>query len=85
MKRVIRATWYFGEEEYNKYGKEVREALGGKTVSKAISKANDPGGLCYEADNLNMDKFALLRTLEGLCANGEAEEIDDSTYYVESL
>lgn len=73
---------YFGKEQYEKYHEMVRSALSGSTVSKAIAKAEEPGGLTYEANKLNMDMWDLLACLEGMCYNGEANEIDDSTYLV---
>lgn len=95
MKRVIKAftsmadlykdKWYFGKEEFEKYGQDVYDQLEGCTVSKRRDLAYDEGGLAYEADMLGMDMFDLLRTLEGLCYNGMAREIDDSTYLVERL
>lgn len=74
--------YYFGKEAFEKYGDLVKDNLSGKTVSKRIALANDPGGLIYEADMLGIDKFDLLECLEGMCYNGLAQEIDDSTYKV---
>lgn len=74
--------WYFGKEEANMYADEIIFYLGGHTVSKRIDTAEEPGGLIYEANKLCMDKFELLRALEGMCHQGKAEEIDDSTYYI---
>ena len=73
---------YFGKEEYEKYGDMVSENLSGHTVSKSIDRAEDAGGLIYEASQLGMSMWDLLRCLEGMCHNGKANEIDDSTYYV---
>lgn len=75
-------NWYFGKEEAEQFGDYVVAKLEGKTISKRIDLAEAPGGLIYEADLLGMDKFELLRTLEGLCYQSRAFEIDDSTYYV---
>lgn len=75
-------NWYFGKEEAEQFGDYVVFKLAGQKVSKRIDIAEEPGGLIYEADLLGMDKFELLRTLEGLCYQGRASEIDDSTYYV---
>lgn len=74
--------WYFGKEEAGRFGDYVVSKLAGQKVSKRIDTAEEPGGLIYEADLLGMDKFELLRTLEGLCYQGRASEIDDSTYYI---
>ena len=41
-----------------------------------------PGGLVYEADQLGIGMWDLLEALEGMCYNGDAVEIDDSTYKV---
>ncbi len=73
---------YFGKEKANKYGKQISAALSGKTVSKRKSKAEDPGGLIYEADQLGIGMWVLLEALEGMCYMGMASEIDDSTYLV---
>ena len=86
MKKKIRGSfersWYFGKEEAEKFGDIVEENLTGKTVSKRRDLANEPGGLIYEADQLGMDMWDLLNTLEGLCYQGRCREIDDSTYLV---
>lgn len=75
--------WYFGKEEYEKYHDLVRDRLSGTTVSKSVIPAKDPGGLIYEADRLGIEDFyELLGCLEGMCYNGEAKEIDDSTYFI---
>lgn len=73
---------YFGKEQYEKYHDIVSDALSGRTVSKAIADANYFGGLMYEANKLNIDMWDLLACLEGMCYNGEAREINDSTYLV---
>ena len=73
---------YFGKEKAEKYGKRISSALSGKKVSKRKSTAKQPGGLIYEAKQLGMDMWDLLEALEGMCADGRAIEIDDSTYLV---
>lgn len=73
---------YYGKEEYELYRDLVVKNLSGLTVSKARDEAYDPGGLIYEAEQLGLDWKQLLRCLEGLCYNGEAQEINDHTYYV---
>lgn len=87
MKRYIKSSLgryddYFGQTAFNMYGDKVWKALKGKKISKSVAKADAPGGLRYEAEQLDMDLYDLLETLEGMCANGTAMEIDDSTYEV---
>ena len=72
----------FGKEEADKYGNKIKTALSGKTISKRKDLADDPGGLIFEANKLGMDMWDLLKALEGMCADGRAREIDDSTYLV---
>lgn len=72
----------FGKDKADKYGDLISQNLAGKKVSKRKDKAEEPGGLIYEADALQMDMWDLLEALEGMCADGRAEEIDDSTYLV---
>ena len=74
--------YYFGKEEFEKYGEMIKDSLSGKYISKSISKAEFPGGFIYEANLLGIDEFDLLRALEGLCYNNMAYEANDSTYYV---
>ena len=72
----------FGKEKAEKYGSQISAALSGKTVSKRKDLAEEPGGLIYEAKQLDMDMWDLLEALEGMCRLGTAEETDDSTYLV---
>lgn len=74
--------WYFGKEEADQFGDLIVKKLAGKTVSKRRDKAEEPGGLIFEADRLGIDMWDLLRALEGMCYDGRAREIDDSTYKV---
>jgi hypothetical protein len=74
--------YYFGMEEFNKYGDKVAKALAGKRISKRMDDSRRPGGLEYESDKLGIGLFDLLDCLEGMCYNGTAEEVDDSTYFV---
>lgn len=75
--------YYYGKEEAEKYGDLICDKLAGKTVSKRKDLAEYPGGLIYEAEKLGIeDFFDLLKALEGLCYQGRAAEIDDSTYKV---
>lgn len=77
------SDYYFGKEEAEKCGDLICEKLAGQTVSKRKDRAEEPGGLIYEANKLGLDDFFdLLKALEGLCYQGKAREIDDSTYLV---
>jgi hypothetical protein len=88
MKITITASrnpdrWYFGREDAEKYGDLICDSLEGQTISKRKDLAEDVGGLIYEAEKLGIDDFFdLLKALEGLCYQGRAREIDDSTYLV---
>jgi len=73
---------YYGEEEANKYGAKIIQALRGKIITKRRDKSNQPGGLEYEAKKLGIDMWDFLRALEGLCYQGKAEETSDSTYRI---
>lgn len=73
--------FYYGREEYEKYGDKVLRALRGKVISKERDKSEEPGGLAYEAKKLGMDKIELLRTLEGLCYNRKARELFPGNSY----
>lgn len=73
---------YFGREKAEQYGKKIVAALSEKTVSKRIATAEEPGGLIYEAKQLDIDMWDLLEALEGMCHDGRAREIDDSTYKI---
>lgn len=73
---------YFGETAAKKYGDLIVQKLISKTVSKRKDRAEQPGGLIYEANKLGIDMWDLLEALEGLCHQGRAIEIDDSTYEV---
>lgn len=75
-------NWYFGKEASDKYKNIISERLSGHTVSKRKDRAEDAGGLIYEASLLGIDMYELLEALEGMCYEGLATEIDDSTYYV---
>lgn len=84
MKRFIKASenFYFGMKESKLYGDLISQKLSGKTISKRKDEAGKPGGLIYEADKLDLDMWDLLGALEGMCYEGRAREIDDSTYLV---
>ncbi len=69
----------FGKDKAEKYGKQITSVLSGKTISKRKDKAEEPGGLIYEAKQLNIDMWDFLEALEGMCYAGTAREIDDST------
>lgn len=72
----------FGRKKAEKYGTQITASLSGKTVSKRKATAEAPGGLIYEANQLGIGMWDLLEALEGMCSDGRAREIDDSTYYV---
>lgn len=74
--------FYFGMEASAEYGDMIAEKLAGKTISKRRDKGEQPGGLVYEAKELGIDMWDLLEALEGMCHEGRAQEIDDSTYRV---
>lgn len=75
-------NYIFGKEKAEKYGDLISKNLSGKTVSKSVERAEEPGGLIYEAEVLGIDMWDLLEALEGMCYMGRASEIDDSTYLV---
>lgn len=73
---------YFGKDKAEKFGDLIAENLAGQTVSKRRDLAEQPGGLIYEANLLGIDMWDLLEALEGMCYQGRAMEIDDSTYKI---
>ena len=73
---------YFGQAQSAKYGDMIAEELSGRTISKRKDLGDKPGGLVYEAEQLGIDMWDLLEALEGMCYEGRAREIDDSTYQV---
>lgn len=75
-------SFYFGMEQSAEFGDLIQEKLAGKTVSKRKDLGDLPGGLVYEAKKLGIDMWDLLEALEGMCHEGRAQEIDDSTYKV---
>ena len=74
--------FYFGKEKAEQYGELIASQLAGKTISKRKSNADAPGGLIYEAGQIGISHWDLLEALEGMCCDGRAREIDDSTYEV---
>lgn len=72
----------FGAVEAKKYGDLIYRTYKGQKISKAIAKANQPGGLTYSANKIGLSTFQMLKALEGMCADGRATYVDDSTYYV---
>lgn len=72
----------FGELEAKKYGDLIYRTYKGQKISKAIAKANQPGGLTYSANKIGLSTFQMLKALEGMCADGRVTCVDDSTYYV---
>ena len=74
---------YFGKDKAEQYGDLIAEKLSGRTVSKRQDLAKQPGGLSYTANMiLGIDMWDLLEALEGMCHDGRAEEINDSTYLI---
>lgn len=73
---------YFGQTAAATYGELISDNLKGQTVSKRKDLAEEPGGLIYEANALGIDMWDLLEALEGMCREGRAREIDDSTYEI---
>jgi hypothetical protein len=73
---------FYGEREAMLYKDLISRNLSGKTVSKLKTLAEKPGGLVYEAKQLDIDMWDLLEALEGMCHLGLAKEIDESTYIV---
>lgn len=73
---------YFGKTAAATYGDLIADRLKGRAVSKRRDTANEPGGLIYEANKLGIDMWDLLEALEGMCSEGRAREIDDSTYKI---
>ena len=73
---------YYGQTAAATYGDLIADRLKGRAVSKRRDTANEPGGLIYEANKLGIDMWDLLEALEGMCNEGRAREIDDSTYKV---
>ena len=72
----------FGAVEAKKYGDLIYRIYRGQKISNAIAKANQPGGLTYSANKIGLSTFQMLKALEGMCADGLATYVDDSTYYV---
>ncbi len=75
----------FGKEEALRFGDIITRNLSGRTISKRKDKADQPGGLIYEARLLSVDHCDMLSALEGMCADGRAKEIDDSTYLITNI
>ena len=73
---------YYGQTAAATYGDLIADRLKGRAVSKRRDTANEPGGLIYEANKLGIDIWDLLEALEGMCNEGRAREIDDSTYKI---
>ena len=74
--------WYFGKDEYDKYGSLISDKLSGCVISKKADTAEMAGGLIYYAKLLGIDMWDLLSALEGMCYNRKASEISDSEYVV---
>lgn len=73
---------YYGKNEFLTYGTVIIENLSGQKISKRKDLGDKPGGLICESEKLGINMWSFLSALEGLCANGFAKEIDDSTYLI---
>ena len=73
---------YFGQTAAARYGNMISDNLKGQTISKRKDLAEAPGGLIYEANVMGIDMWELLEALEGMCREGRARELDDSTYKI---
>lgn len=94
MKKVIKASMgryddYFGESAAAEYSDDIIATFKGWKISKRVdlSEEYDPtdkfAGLIAAADVLGMEDFYdFLEALEGMCYEGTAVEIDDSTYEI---
>ncbi len=69
-------------EKADKYSSKIASVLSKKTVSKQRDVAFSPGGLVYEAKELEIDPWDLLEALEGMCLIGKAVVIDKFTYLI---
>ena len=78
--------YYYGKEEFDKYGFSLYDQLKGKTISKRIVDDREDFGLRKIGLSLNpqLDIYDLLGYLEALCHLGYAREIDDSHYEVDT-
>lgn len=74
--------YYYGKEEFEKWGEQVFDTLEGEKISKRIDHLDKEDGLDAMSARVGLSRMDLLRTLEGMCYNGMAREIDDSTYLV---
>lgn len=74
--------FYFGRNFSQKYGDKIAKALKGKTISKRRDKADEPGGVRYEAQKLGILWDEFIMALEGMCHEGRAKETSDSTYFI---
>lgn len=94
MKKVIKASMgryddYFGQTAAAEYSDDIIDTFKGWRISKRKDLANEIDyddnfvGLIQAASMLGIDDFFdLLEALEGMCYEGTAREIDDSTYEI---
>ena len=75
-------SYNFGEVEARKYGDLISKTYDGQHISKSVADADKPGGLTYSANKIGLSTFQMLKALEGMCADGRATYVDDSTYYI---
>ena len=74
---------YFGQEMAELWGDKIQKYCKGMNISKRIDLAEQPGGVIYEAERIGIsDFYDLIEALEGMCHDGRAVEVDDSTYRV---
>lgn len=73
---------YFGQAAAEKYGDMIFDRLYGSYISKAKDRADRPLGIEWTADWLGIDMWDLLEALEGMCHDGRAREVNDSTYLI---
>ena len=80
---------YFGESAAAEYSDDIIDTFKGWKISKRIDFKDELDyddkfvGLVMAASMLGMDDYYdLLEALEGMCYEGTAMEIDDSTYEI---
>ena len=56
--------YYFGKDKALEYGARISKALHGRVISKKKNKAKKPGGLAYEAFQLNISTWDFFEALE---------------------
>ena len=74
--------WYFGKEEWDKYGTTLYDKIVGRVISKRMADDNTHDGIRNVAKELGVEWPELLSYLEALCRKGLAKEIDDGHYRI---